>query len=72
MLWAAAQAYQASGETQRSAELLAEAYAALQLKAGAIPDRKSRVTFLHMPFNRELLAAYKRRQWPKPRRRPQS
>jgi tetratricopeptide (TPR) repeat protein len=72
MLWAAAQAYQASGETQRAAELLADAHLALQHKASAIPDPESRVTFLQMPFNRELLTAFKRGQWPKPRRRRKS
>jgi tetratricopeptide (TPR) repeat protein len=72
MLWAASQAYQASGETQRAADLLVEAHAALQHKADAIPDRKSRITFRQMPFNRELLAAFKRRQRPKLGRRPKS
>ena len=70
MLWAAAQVYQTAGETQRATELLAEAHAALRHKANAIPDRQSRATFLQMPFNRDLLAAFKRGQWPRPRRRP--
>jgi len=60
LLWAAAQVYRAGGETQRAAELLAQAHAALRHKAGAIPDPESRATFLQMPFNRELLAAYQR------------
>ncbi len=67
LLWAAAQAYQASGETQRAGELLAQAHAALQHKASAIPDPESRASFLQMPFNRELLAAFQRGQQSGPR-----
>jgi predicted ATPase/DNA-binding SARP family transcriptional activator len=62
LLWAASQAYQATGETQRAAELLAQAHTALQHKAGTIPDPQSCATFLQMPFNRELLAAFQRGQ----------
>jgi predicted ATPase/DNA-binding SARP family transcriptional activator len=76
LLWAASQAYMAFGETQRAAELLAQAYAALQHKASAIPDYESRATFLQLPFNRELLEAFQRgqplapRPAARPRRRP--
>jgi DNA-binding SARP family transcriptional activator/predicted ATPase len=70
LLWAAAQAYQASGETQRAGELLAQAHAALRRKASAIPDPESRATFLQMPFNRELMAAFQRGQQLVPRRAP--
>jgi len=66
LLWAASQAYLASGETQRAAELLAQAHAALQHKAEAIPDPESRASFLQMAFNRELLAAFQRGQPPAP------
>ena len=64
MLWAAAQAYRASGEPARAGELLAQAHLTLFQKADAIPDPASRTTFLKMPFNRELLAAFERDQWP--------
>jgi hypothetical protein len=62
LLWAAAQAYQAAGETQRAAELLAQAHAALERQGGAIPDPESRATFLQMFFNRDLMAAFQRDQ----------
>jgi len=67
LLWAASQAYQASGATQRASALLAEAYTVLQQKASAIPDPESRASFLQMPFNRELFAAFQNDQPPTPR-----
>jgi len=78
ILWAAAQTSRASGESDRAQELLAQAHAALQAKAVSIPDPASRTTFLQMPTNSQLLAAYEHGDWPRekkpprPRRTPSS
>lgn len=58
ILWAAAQTYRALGETQRARELLVQAHATLQEQAALIPDPASRATFLTLPFNRQIVAAY--------------
>jgi predicted ATPase/DNA-binding SARP family transcriptional activator len=64
ILWAAAQTYRATGETEQSGAFLARAYTTLQQKASIIPDPPSRTTFLQIPFNRELLAAFEHGEWP--------
>ncbi|HLE27209.1 MAG TPA: AAA family ATPase [Anaerolineales bacterium] len=63
-LWAAAQAYRALGDEARAAELLAQAHTSLQAKAAAIPDPESQVAFRQIPYNREMLAAHERGEWP--------
>lgn len=60
VLWAAAQTYEALGETQRAQELLTQAHRTLQERANAIPDPESRATFLALPFNRQIRAAYEK------------
>jgi predicted ATPase len=63
-LWAAAQTYRALGDDARAAELLAQAHSALQAKAAAIPDPESRAAFRQIPYNREVLIAHERGEWP--------
>ncbi len=63
ILWAGAQTYRALGEGRRAHELFDEAHATLQAKAAAIPDAESRVTFLRLPFNAELVAARESGGW---------
>ena len=64
LLWAAAQAYQASGDLSHAAELLQRAYTSLQQRAAAIPDAESQTTFLVLSFNRQLLDAHDHDLWP--------
>ncbi len=64
ILWAAAQTYRALGQEERASELLGASYRALLEKAAAIPDRESRDTFARLPYNRELVGAYERGEWP--------
>lgn len=56
VLWAAAKACRALGETARAAALLVEARAVLEAKAAAIPNEEARRAFLDLPFNRQLQA----------------
>jgi tetratricopeptide (TPR) repeat protein len=63
-LWAAAQTYRALGDEPRAAELLAQAHTALQSKAAAIPDPESQAAFRQIPYNRDVLAAHERGEWP--------
>jgi DNA-binding SARP family transcriptional activator len=60
VLWAAAQAYQAVGQVERAGELIAQAAAILDEKASAILDVESRTAFLNLPFNREVIKAYRK------------
>jgi hypothetical protein len=64
VLWAAAQTYRALSDAPRAQELLAQAHAALQQQADAVPDPESRATFMELPFNSEILAAYGSDMWP--------
>lgn len=59
-----AQAYREFGEDARTSGVLAQAYAVLQERAAAIPDPESHASFLNVPFNREVLAAYEQGAWP--------
>ncbi len=63
-LWAVACLHQASGDTEKASEHLAQAYDLLQQRAKAIPDEESRASFLQIPYNRRVLDAYKRGIWP--------
>lgn len=58
ILWVAAQIYHALGDKARARELLAQAHAALQEKAGTMPDEELRTSFLQYPFNQEIIAAF--------------
>ncbi len=69
-LWAAAQTYRTLGGDARAAELLAQAHTALQAKAAAIPDSESQAAFRQIPYNREVLAAHERGEWPSSFQRP--
>jgi tetratricopeptide (TPR) repeat protein len=58
MLWMAGETCQALGDTQRARELYRQAHAILMEKAAAIPEPVFRETFLQLPFNRPICAAF--------------
>ncbi|GAC1354112.1 MAG: hypothetical protein NVSMB42_11470 [Herpetosiphon sp.] len=64
ILWAAAQTYRSLEQHERATDFLGEAYAVLHEKIAAIPDAESRTSFLLLPYNRELVAAYEHGKWP--------
>jgi tetratricopeptide (TPR) repeat protein len=70
-LWAAAQTFHQLGDSPRATNFLTQAHAALLAKAAEVPDSESRTTFLAIPYNHEILAAFEGNEWPSnPRHRP--
>ncbi|MFZ6026649.1 MAG: ATP-binding protein [Chloroflexota bacterium] len=67
ILWAAAQVYSHTGEKARAGEFLAQAYAVLQQKSAdmAANSPVAENNYLRLPFNRQIIAAYERNEWPK-------
>ncbi len=66
-LWAAAQVYRRLNEPERARDLLVQAHSALYAKAAAIPDPESQASFLQIPYNQEVIAAFEHDQWPEHR-----
>jgi DNA-binding SARP family transcriptional activator len=58
LLWAAVRVLRAAGQSERAAELLAQAYRIIQQKLAMIPDLESRETYAQLAFNRQISAAY--------------
>ena len=66
LLWAMARVRRAAGREADAADLLKRAYQLVEEKSAAIPDPASRQTFRELIFNRRIVAAYERGEWPVP------
>ena len=66
ILWAAAQVHHLLKEDQQAAALLQQAYTVMQQKASDMlsGDLSATNSYLHLPFNRQIIAAYERGEWP--------
>ncbi|MBI5293977.1 MAG: AAA family ATPase [Chloroflexi bacterium] len=63
-LWVAARILHADGQADHAAATVAQAYAAFQKDAAAIPEAESRRSFAEIRHNRQIVAAHERGEWP--------
>jgi tetratricopeptide (TPR) repeat protein len=63
-LWVLAQVYRALDEPERTQEMLAQAYTVMQELVAEIPEGEMKSAFLQLYYNRQIIAAYKRGEWP--------
>ena len=64
LLWAAGRAWQACGQPEQARQAMATAYAFIQEKMASIPDPATRLTYSKISFNRQVIAAHERGEWP--------
>ncbi|MBN2549324.1 MAG: tetratricopeptide repeat protein, partial [Anaerolineales bacterium] len=64
LLWAAWRVWQACGQAERARQAIATAYAVIQEKLASIPHPTTRQTYAHISYNRQIIAAHERGEWP--------
>lgn len=64
LLWGAARVFHATGQAERAATILAEAYRLYNDKRQQIPEPRVQAAYCQMKFNRQIVAAFEADRWP--------